>query len=45
MSVAAFCMVIEGLIVSCSPHKSSAYQKQIEECMQMCVHDLLPFQG
>lgn len=45
MSVAAFCMVIEGLIVSCSLHKSSAYQKQIEECMQMCSDDLLPFQG
>lgn len=30
MSVAPFCMVIEGLIVSCSLHKSFAYQKQIE---------------
>lgn len=35
MSIAAFCMVIEGLIVSCSPHKSSAYQKQIDTCMHM----------
>lgn len=31
MSIAAFYVVIEGLIVSCSRHKSSAYQKQIEE--------------
>lgn len=45
MSVAAFCPVIEGLIVSCSPHKSSAYQKQIDERMHMCAHDLLPLQG
>lgn len=36
MSIAAFCMVIEGLIVSCSLHKSSAYQKQIDECMPTC---------
>lgn len=45
MSVAAFCVAPEGLIVSCFLHKSSAYQKWIEECMQIHACDLLPFQG